>query len=175
MSNLGKCAFRQDHAKAHDNILKFSLCRPWVDDISNFSDGEHFTLSTNSEFYLFLYQKEEKDNRWPFLDILISYGEMQRKIYRWATWGGHHLQFSSFVPVAHKRRLVSTLFCGVQAICIHVQVQKEGNFTKTDVAGHTLSGKFHRTAPRNRIYVEKKQIFVVLPLRGLFKQINKNI
>lgn len=103
--------------KILDNILKFSLYKHCVNDILTLPEEEHFTplTKTLNSIYpnLSVSHKEEKDNRLPFVDILLTSrpdGTLQRDIYREATWDERCSQLSSFAPVTYKRGLVQTLF-----------------------------------------------------------------
>ncbi|CAH8429348.1 unnamed protein product [Dicrocoelium dendriticum] len=80
--------------KAAACISEAKLYKRYVDDILVFTNGEHFdrlsALLNSIHPNLSVSQEKEKENRLPFLDVLIKRrtdGTLQRTVYRKATWG----------------------------------------------------------------------------------------
>ena len=97
-------SFKPVHYQRYvDDIFLMFNAPAQVNDFLQFMNNRHdnirFTIET------------EKDNKLPFLDILVSRGNgcINTNIYRKSTFSGVYSNFKSFIPPKYKANLVATL------------------------------------------------------------------
>ena len=115
LTNLFVGSHEQNWIDQATNV-KPVLYRRYLDDIfaafESESDADKFYsyLNTRHENIKFTFEKE-KDNKLPFLDILINNNEsdLQTSVFHKKTYTGLLLNYFSFVPNCYKPGLIKTL------------------------------------------------------------------
>ena len=117
--------FMSFHMKNHGfttALRPLSLYRRYVDDcFLLFNSFDHVPLFLNylNHQHSSITSELEKDGKLPFLDIEISRsnGKFSTSVYSKPTFTGLFTHFHSFIPLAYKRSLVSSLLHRIFNLC----------------------------------------------------------
>ena len=119
--------------------------------------------------------EKDCDGEIPFLDVLLRKrpdGSLQLRIYHKATWSGQYLNFSSFVPLKHKRNLVRTLSSRARKICSSDTVDNELASICDALLQNGYPSEFikknmkEREQKERHLNVPRKMIYINLPFKG---------